>query len=85
MVALRRKCSWKKREVEWTRTRHTNSKRLEGAAGALYLQGLHGQVGGVVVMDFPGVPGGFFMQVMCCLEINRVRASHRVLDVHTDR
>lgn len=34
-----------------------------------YLQGLHGEVWGVVVVDFPGVPGSFFMQIVSCLII----------------
>lgn len=31
---------------------------------AVYLQGLHGQVGRVVVMDFAGIPGSFFVEVV---------------------
>lgn len=42
--------------------------RKTGAEVA-YLQGLHGEVRGVVVVDFSGVPGSLFMQIVSCLII----------------
>lgn len=38
-------------------------------AEVAYLQGLHGEVWGVVVVDFSGVPGSFFVQIVSCLII----------------
>lgn len=43
-----------------TQTQNDLSERLK----AVYLQGLHGQVRGVVVMDFAGIPGSFFVEVV---------------------
>lgn len=53
--------------------------RAEGA----YLQGLHGEVRGVVVVDFPGVPGGFLMQIVSCLKTHTNRCDiPEQTDVH---
>lgn len=40
------------------------SRGQERAGSQRYLQRLHGQVGGVVVVDFAGVPGGLLVQVV---------------------
>lgn len=33
----------------------------------VYLEGLHGQVGRIMVMDFSGVSSSFFIQIVGCL------------------
>lgn len=43
--------------------------RQETQAEGVYLQGLHGEVRWVVVVDLAGVPGSFFMEIVSCLKI----------------